>query len=144
MAQDLTQHLGTWEGSWSTFVEPNQPYDESPVRATISYEDDVLVVDYEGSIAGEAVTGAIRWSEAEGTTTVDWVDSWHTQGRHERLVGVDGEPPSYEYNGDDPWVWDIAIESSGSGVTVTHHNAGPNAGVPRYLGVSMQLLTRTS
>ncbi|MEA2000650.1 MAG: hypothetical protein U9N84_01990 [Actinomycetota bacterium] len=141
---DLAGHLGTWEGSWSTFLDPNQPYDEAPVKATISHDGDVLVIGYEGSIAGDFVTGIIRWSENDRTTTVDWVDSWHTNGQHEYLAGYDGEPPSYEYNGDDPWVWDITIETSDSGVTVTHHNAGPGAGVPRYVGVSMKLETRTS
>ena len=140
---DLSAHLGTWEGSWSTFLDPNQPYDESPVKATISHDDDELVIDYKGAIAGDGVTGTIRWSEDDGTTTVDWVDSWHTEGRHEHLVGSGGAPPSYEYNGDDPWIWDITIEASDSGVTVTHHNAGPSAGVPRYIGVSMKLETRT-
>ena len=141
---NLTAHVGTWEGSWSTFLEPNQLYDQSPVKATIRYEGDVLVIAYEGSIAGDAVTGTIGWSETDGTTTSDWVDTWHTGGRNEHLVGLNGEPPSYTYNGDDPWVWDITIDASDSGVTVTHHNAGPNAGVPRYVGVAMKLETRTS
>lgn len=141
---DLTRHVGTWEGSWSTFLEPSELFDESPLSATISYDGDALVISYAGSIAGDVVAGRIRWSEADGTTTVDWVDTWHTQGRTEHLIGTDGEPPSYEYNGDDPWVWDITIEPSDSGVVVTHHNAGPNTGVPRYVGVSMNLSIRIS
>jgi hypothetical protein len=66
------------------------------------------------------------------------LDSWHTEGRHEHLVGSDGAPPSYEYNGDDPWIWDITIEASDSGGAVTHHNAGPSSVVLRYVGVAMK------
>jgi hypothetical protein len=141
---DLSAHFGTWEGSWTTFLDPGHRYDESPVKATISHDGDVLVIDYKGSIAGDIVNGTIRWSEADGTTIVDWVDSWHTEGRHEHLVGSDGSPPSYQYNGDDPWIWDITIQASGAGVTVTHHNARLGPGVPRYVGVSMKLEIRTS
>lgn len=139
---DLSTHVGTWEGSWSTFLEPNQPYDESPIEATISYDGDTVVISYVASIAGEAVTGTLRWAEDGDTTTVEWSDSWHTAGKTEHLVGTGGAPPSYEYSGDDPWVWDTLVEATDSGVTITHHNAGPGAGVPRYLGSRTTLDTR--
>ncbi|NNC75531.1 MAG: hypothetical protein HKN93_08485, partial [Acidimicrobiia bacterium] len=54
---DLTNHLGAWEGTWNTFLRPGEPYDESPVQATISRDNGAFVVEYSGSIAGEAVTG---------------------------------------------------------------------------------------
>lgn len=137
---DLSDHLGTWEGSWRTFLEPDELYDESPVRATIALDGDALVIHYEGSIEGAPVTGRIRWSEDGGVTSVDWVDSWHTRGDHERLAGIDGAPPSYEYGDDDPWTWDITISAGETGVTIAHHNAGP--GVPCYVGVLMELTAR--
>ena len=138
---DLSAHLGTWEGSWQTFLEPDELYDDSPVRATITMDGDALVVDYQGSIASDAVVGRIRWSEAGRLTAVDWVDSWHTRGEHERLEGSGGAPPSYRYGDDDPWTWDVTIAADDAGVTITHHNAGP--GVPRYVGVLMRLTART-
>ena len=139
---DLIDHLGAWEGTWSTFLQPEALYDESPVRATIERDDGGFVIDYSGSIGDEEVTGRLRWSEAGGTTTVDWVDGWHTGGELARLEGSGGAPPSYQYGDDDPWTWDITIDATDAGVTVTHHNSGP--GVPRYVGVLMRLEARTS
>ena len=74
----LADHLGAWEGNWKTFLRPDELYDESPIRATIARDDDAVVIEYSGAIAGDAVTGRLRWAEAEGGATVDWVDSWHT------------------------------------------------------------------
>ena len=139
---DLIDYLGAWEGTWRTFLLPDELHDEAPVRASIDRDADGFVIGYSGSIRGEEVTGRIRWSETGGTTTIDWVDSWHTSGEHERLEGFGDAPPSYQYGGDDPWTWDITIDASDSGVTVTHHNAGP--GVPRYVGVLMRLEARNS
>lgn len=136
----LIDHLGAWEGTWLTFLQPDELFDESPVRATIERDDDSFVIEYSGSIRGEEVVGRLRWSEAGGTTIVDWADSWHTGGEHERLVGFGGAPPSYQYGDDDPWTWDITIDATGSGPTVIHHNAGPE--VPRYMGILMRLEAR--
>lgn len=139
---DMSTHLGTWKGTWETFLEPNAPYDVSPVRATITQEGDEFLIDYNGSIQGEDVAGRMSWSESGGTTVVDWVDSWHTGGEHQQLEGRDGAPPSYQYNDEeDPWTWDITVETTDSGITVAHHNAGP--GIPRYLGVLMKLEVRS-
>ncbi|MEA1903571.1 MAG: hypothetical protein U9N56_08610 [Actinomycetota bacterium] len=139
---DLIDHLGAWEGTWLTFLRPDELHDEAPVRATIDRDDDGFVIEYSGSIESEEVSGRLRWSEAGGTTTVDWVDSWHTSGKQERLAGFGDAPPSYQYGGDDPWTWDITIDATDSGVTVTHHNAGPE--VPRYMAVLMRLEARSS
>lgn len=139
---DLMDHLGDWQGTWLTFLLPDELHDESPIRATVNRDDDGFVIEYRGSIQGDEVTGRLRWSEAGGTTTVDWVDSWHTGGKQERLEGFDDAPPSYQYGGDDPWIWDITIDASDSGITVTHHNTGPE--IPRYLGVLMKLETSDS
>ena len=137
---DLSGYLGTWEGTWLTFLVPDELHYQSPVRATIDRDDGGFVIEYSGSIEGAEVTGRLRWSEVGGRTTVDWVDSWHTSGTDERLEGFGDAPPSYQYGGDDPWTWDITIRAADSGVTVTHHNAGP--GVPRYVGVLMRLEAR--
>ena len=139
---DLIDHLGDWEGTWLTFLLPDELHDESPIRATITRDDGGFVIEYRGSIQGDEVTGRIRWSETGATTTVEWVDSWHTGGRQERLEGFDGAPPSYQYGGDDPWTWDVTIDAADSSVTLTHYNAGP--GIPRYVGVLMKLETRSS
>jgi len=139
---DVFDHLGAWEGTRLTFLLPDELHDESPLRATIDRDGNGFVIDYRGSIQGDEVIGLLRWAETGGTTTVDWVDSWHTGGKQEWLEGFDDAPPSYQYGGDDPWTWDITIDATGSGVTVIHHNAG--RAVPRYLGVLMKLETRTS
>lgn len=134
---ELSEHVGAWEGSWRTFLRPGELHDESPVTATISTEGDGTIIEYEGSIQGQAVTGRMRWSEANGRSVVDWTDTWHTAGEPQRLEGSGDAPPSYQYGGDDPWTWDVVIDTSDSGVTITHHNAGP--GIPRYVGVVMEL-----
>jgi hypothetical protein len=139
---NLNDHLGDWEGTWHTFLQPDQLFDESPFKATIHRDGDAIVIDYSGSIEGKDVTGQLRWLETGGTTTVDWIDSWHTGGEPTRLEGSGGTPPSYQYGDDDPWTWDITIEATDFGITVTHHNAGPN--VPRYVGVLMKLERRRS
>lgn len=137
---ELSEHTGTWEGSWRTYLRPGELHDQSPVTATISADGDSSIIEYEGSIQGQAVTGRMKWSENEDITSVDWRDSWHTAGELQRLEGKDESPPSYQYGGDDPWTWDVAIETSDTGVRLTHHNAGP--GIPRYVGVVMELTTR--
>ena len=139
---DLMAHLGDWEGTWQTFLRPGELFDEAPITATIGRDGNTFVIDYAGTIEGAAVTGRLRWAETAGSSTVDWVDSWHTQGKLERLEGVGDAPPSYQYGDDDPWTWDISIETFAAGVTITHHNAGP--GIPRYVGVLMRLETRRS
>ncbi len=137
---DLTDHRGAWTGMWRTYLEPGELYDESPLEATIAVREAGFVIEYRGSIQGQEVTGRIRWAEAGPATTVDWVDSWHTRGVHERLVGAGEAPPSYQYGDEDPWTWDITIAATDAGITVTHHNTGP--GVPRYAGVVMRLDAR--
>ena len=137
---ELADHTGAWEGSWRTFLRPDELYDESPVRATIERDGDGYVIEYSGSIQGDAVTGRLRWTDDGDSTSVDWVDSWHTGGKQERLTGPAGSPPSYEYGDEHPWTWDITIDASAEGVAVIHHNSGP--GVPRYVGVMMKLEAR--
>ena len=138
----LIDHLGAWTGSWSTFFEPDDLFDASPLQANIEQNDDGFVIAYTGSIKGEDVEGRLVWSEDDTGTTVDWVDSWHTGGKHERLEGLGDAAPSYQYGGDEPWTWEISIDATDSGVTVIHHNSGP--AIPRYVGVLMKLESRSS
>jgi len=134
---DLNNHIGAWEGDWQTFLVPGELHAEGPVRGTIDRDDDGFVIEYSGPIGDVDATGRLRWSERDGATTVDWVDSWHTSGKTERLEGTADSAPSFRYAGDDPWTWDITIEADDSGVTVTHHNTGPRT--PRYVAVVMRL-----
>ena len=137
MMLDLSQHIGEWVGSWSTFLEPPDLYDESPVGLTVSNDGDAWLLSYAGSIAGDAVTGSLRWLEADGRIDVRWIDSWHTAAVEEHLEAEAGHAPSYRYGGDDPWTWDIAIDPQPGRLVITHHNAGP--GIPRYVGILMDL-----
>ncbi len=139
---NLSNHLGTWEGTWQTFLLPGEIFDEGPIVATIDRDSDAFVIEYSGEIKESNVTGRLRWSEARGNTTVDWVDSWHTGGELQRLEGLGDAPPSYQYEDADPWTWDITIDTTDTGFKVTHHNTGPE--IPRYVGVLMKLETRTS
>lgn len=138
---DLSDHIGAWKGHWQTFLEPEELHAEGPIQATIDREDDGFVIEYSGLIGAEETTGRLRWYERDGETTVDWDDSWHTAGKTERLEGTAATPPAYQYGGDDPWTWDITIDSNDSGITVTHHNTGP--GVPRYVAVVLRLNERS-
>ena len=139
---DLTDHLGAWTGTWSTFLEPDKLYDQSPLQATIARVDGGFVIDYQGSIGSDPVSGRLGWSQNGETTTVEWLDSWHTAGRTEELHSSGDAPPSYVYAGDGLWVWDITIDATSRGIVITHHNTGP--GIPRYVGVLMNLEARAS
>lgn len=137
---DLESHLGRWSGTWRTYLRPDELFDESAITATVSQDGNGYVIEYHGQIGGDDVTGSMRAQESDGMTTVDWLDSWHTSGELQRLQATAGEPPSYRYGDDEPWTWDIAIETSPGRITVAHHNSGP--GIPRYLGVVMEFDTR--
>ena len=54
---DLIDYLGAWEGTWLTFLRPDELHDESAVRATIDRDDGGFVIEYSGSIQGDEVTG---------------------------------------------------------------------------------------
>ena len=132
MLPSLDDHLGSWSGTWKTFLEPDTLFDGSSVAATITQDGNACVVTYEGSIGDDDVTGRLRWIPGGGV--IEWVDSWHTAGEDTRL---EGSPPSYQYGDDDPWTWDIENTTTPDSIIITHHNQGP--GIPRYVGVVMEL-----
>ena len=131
----LDDQLGSWVGTWTTFLEPEILFDDSPIEATVTAHGTTYTLEYSGSIGDDDVSGRLRWS-VDGDA-VDWVDSWHTMGVPERL---EGSPPSYRY--DDGrghlWTWDVEIVATADTITIIHSNAGP--GTPRYTGVLMRLM----
>ena len=52
---DLIDHFGAWEGTWLTFLRPDELHDESPLRATIDRDGSGFVINYRGSIQGDEV-----------------------------------------------------------------------------------------
>ncbi len=73
------------------------------------------------------------------TATSIWKDML---GRSAALSPYHSIPSLDVPGGDDSWTWDITIDATDSGVTVTHHNTGP--AVRRYVGVLMKLEERSS
>lgn len=128
----LVDNLGSWTGSWKTFLQPDTLFDGSPLSATVTQDGDSQVIEYSGTIGDDDVAGTLRW--VAGGSLIDWIDSWHTAGEPTRLEGL---PPSFQYGDDEPWTWDIEIAATAKSITITHHNAGP--GIPRYVGVVMEL-----
>jgi len=121
---DLTDHIGSLAGRWTTWLEPGVVHDASALRADLIERPDGFTLTYTGSIAGDPVVGSMAITD-DGRT-IEWTDSWHTAGATERLVASDGRPPSYRYGPlDAPWTWSIEIATSPDGLVITHHNAPP-------------------
>lgn len=120
---DLTDHEGRWSGTWATWLRPDELHDESPITAEVSAVDGGWSISYRGSIGDDDVTGRMVAS-ADGMT-IDWTDTWHTEGVEQHLVGDGSGPPSYDYGPDDaPWTWAITI-AAGDELVITHTNQPP-------------------
>ena len=123
---DLSQHLGPWVGSWSTWLEPGVLHDTSPIALDVSNAERAgWVITYEGTIADDRVEGRLRVGHDE--RSIEWMDTWHTQGIEESLVRTPGGPPSYTYGPpDEQWTWSIQIEALPRSLVITHWNAPPD------------------
>lgn len=122
---DLSKHLGAWSGTWSTWLQPGELYDESPITLDVEPADGGWSIDYRGSIGGDPVTGRMVVT-ADGRH-IDWTDSWHTAGSQERLDADGDSAPSYDYGpSDGPWTWSIHIEAADD-LLITHTNRPPGA-----------------
>jgi hypothetical protein len=109
------------------------------VDAEVSAVDDGWLIEYEGRIGDDPVTG--RMVVSTDGRRIDWTDSWHTAGEDQRLTADDGTPPACDYGPDEaPWTWSIAIDPHPDALTVTHYNRPPD-GEPAQ-AVSMQLTRR--
>lgn len=128
-APDLSKHLGDWTGTWSTWLRPGELHDESAITLEVLDHDDGWLLSYEGTIAGDPVTGRMLVAP-DGR--IAWTDSWHTAGEEQTLVPTDDGPAAYGYGPPDaPWTWSIDIDPAPDRLVITHHNAPPGIGPAR-------------
>lgn len=121
---DLSNHLGRWTGTWSTWLRPGELHDESAIEADVTSVDGGWQIEYTGRIAEDPVTG--RLLVAADGQRIDWSDSWHTEGEDQLLTATDESLPAYDYGPDDePWTWSIAIDAPPDSLVVTHYNRPP-------------------
>ena len=122
---DLSHHLGPWVGSWSTWLEPGVLHDESPLALEVSDAEGAgWVITYEGTIADDRVRGRLRVGKDD--RSIEWVDTWHTQGIEESLARTPDGLPSYTYGPpDEQWTWSIEIIPEPHTLVITHWNTPP-------------------
>jgi hypothetical protein len=129
---------GTWQGSWTTYLEPGKPFDESPLTADGSVDGPTGSLSYAGSIGDEEVEGSMEITVDASGTTIVWSDSWHTGGKPEQLKADGDDDPSYLYGPeDDRWRWAIRVHAEPDSLRITHFNA-PAADDPE-IAVEMHL-----
>ena len=134
---DLSHHLGPWVGSWTTWLEPGVLYDESSIALEVSGGERAgWVITYEGTIADDRVRGRLR--VAHDAQSMEWMDTWHTQGVEESLETRPGGLPSYRYGpANEQWTWSIEIVPEPHTLTIIHWNTPP--GGERAVAVRMDL-----
>lgn len=121
----LADWAGTWQGTWSTWLEPGVLHDTSPIEMDIAPDGGWWHTTYRGSIGGDAVSGSLAVS-GDGRT-FRWADTWHTAGVEHRLDGDATAPPSYTYGPtDEPWRWSIDIRATAETLVISHTNAPPD------------------
>jgi hypothetical protein len=139
MLDDLEGWLGSWRGTWRTWLQPDVLHDESAVDLDVQRSDEDWLLTYRGTIGDDPVTGTIRIHTGRGAdaaTEVTWRDTWHTAGEEQHLVGDAGDPPSYTYGPpEDPWTWTIDVAVTPTTLLITHWNTPPDG--PTALAVSM-------
>jgi hypothetical protein len=134
----LDDHLGTWTGTWSTWLEPDALYDVSPIELEVQAEEVGWRIEYRGNIAGDASIGTMRYRFDDSGSRIDWRDSWHTGNAEEHLVGMGNDPAFYSYlGGDQLWGWLIDIDPRPNRLLITHSNIPPVSKPVR--AVSMRL-----
>jgi|SRR3990170_1794619 len=146
-APDLAPFVGTWVGTWRTWVVPDVLHDESPITAEIRplLAGRDLLLTYEAAIGGDPVGGtALIGPRQGGGCTIAWIDSWHTSGlvltSHGRWVGDAAEVATmYDAEGTE-WTWTTRLSVEAGRLVMRHWNEGP--GIAKYLGVEAVLARR--
>ncbi len=135
MTPTLDDVIGTLHGTWRTYLQPGQLYDEAALTMEVVRTDSGWLITYEGPIKEDDVTGSMRIT-ADGSA-ITWNDTWHTEGEDADLVAAAG-PPSYTYGPDDePWTWSIDIRPGEHALEIVHTNAPP--GMDPAVAVVMEL-----
>src|SRR3989337_761822 len=104
-APDLSPFVGTWVGTWRTWVVPDVLHDESPITAEIRplLAGRDLLLTYEAALGGDPVGGhapeVATMYDAEGTE----------------------------------WTWTTRLSVEAGRLVMRHWNEGP--GIAKYLGV---------
>lgn len=135
----LDDATGRWTGTWSTWLQPEVLHDTSAMGLDVDGTPEGWTLTYSGTIGDDDVTG--RMLVSSDGTRIRWIDTWHTGGEEQLLVGTHTESPSFHYGPDDaPWTWSIEIEPRGDRLVIRHFNAPPD-GDPA-LAVEMDLTRR--
>ena len=93
--EQLAGIVGVWEGTATTWTEPNHPPDVAPWRVTIAPLLDGRFFEqrHRGSFGGQELEGVVVYGfdKPRGVHTATWFDSFHTGTA--QLV-MEGRPPT--------------------------------------------------
>jgi hypothetical protein len=129
---------GAWVGSWTTYLEPGKPFDESPITAHGSVDGSTAHISYSGSIGNDDAEGTMDITIDASGSRIIWTDTWHTAGKPELLRADGDDDPSYLYGPhDDQWRWAIRVHAEPDSLRITHFNA-PATDTPE-IAVEMKL-----
>lgn len=134
----LSQLIGEWEGTATTWFEPDKFADQSPVRGTMrSILDGKFVLhEYQGSFDGKPLEGMAIYGYHLGLEKFQcaWIDSFHNGTAMMFSEGKRGEKDlamlgSYAYvtpEIEQHWGWRTEIEIVSEGeVKITAYNISP-------------------
>ena len=68
MTPTLDDVIGTLHGTWRTYLQPGQLYDEAALTMEVVRTDSGWLITYEGPIKEDDVTGSMRQVQTDGET----------------------------------------------------------------------------
>ena len=139
MRRTLEGHLGTWVGTWSTWLQPDVLYDVSALEMSVVSQDAGWLLSYEGCIGADHATGSMYYRFDGSMSRISWTDSWHTGGETSDLIGMGDDPAFYAYTDEsDPWGWTIDIDPREERLLITHRNIPPGSHAVRAVSARLR------
>lgn len=139
---DFEPWQGVWMGSWTTWLEPDEVYGQSPFVATVdSLHDGLGVAGQYHAVLDTEVSGYLFGGPTRSGWSMSWIDTFHTNGLVMTSLGEtqgDALVVSSDYLTDgETWTWSSEYRVTDSAMWIRHFNQGP--GSERYLAVEVQL-----
>jgi hypothetical protein len=135
----LSKLAGEWEGTTTTWFEPDKIADQSPVRATMRLILDgrFIIHEYKGSFGGNPLEGIAIYGYHLGLEKLQsaWIDSFHNGTAIMFSEGKRGEKSlamlgSYAYvtpEAEQHWGWRTEIEiTNDNEVKIIAYNISPD------------------
>jgi hypothetical protein len=131
---------GSWKGSNSLWMMPDDPVHESATTATVAPAagGQFVVIRYDWADEGKPHDGVliVRNADAPSDDDIAWVDSFHTGGKIMHLRGEEDTEgrvaafTTYAAPEGPPWGWRIAISGDGKdGLLIQMYNVAPDGQV---------------